>query len=103
MQTYSVTDAPDWRVVGSASGAQAALMTLEAGNSTGGDDNRHEKSEQWLLVLEGKGTAWVEGKKVSLLPGVMLCIEKGEAHRVEASAELKLKTLNFYAPPAYET
>lgn len=81
--------------------SQAAAMVLEAGRSTGGPENRHPESDQWLYVVSGWGRATVEGREVSLVPGTLLLIEAGEAHEISASDRGRLETLNVYAPPAY--
>jgi mannose-6-phosphate isomerase-like protein (cupin superfamily) len=81
--------------------SQAATMVLEPDSSTGGPDNRHEHSDQWLYVLSGRGTAKVENREVELDAGVLLLIESGEVHEIVNTGEEPLRTLNFYAPPEY--
>lgn len=81
--------------------AQAAVMTLPPGESTGGPDNRHEASDQWLFVVSGAGEAVVEGKTVELIPHTLLVIEAGETHEVRCTGEAPLRTLNVYIPPEY--
>jgi uncharacterized cupin superfamily protein len=49
--------------------AQAATMTLAPGRSTGGPDNRHPRSDQWLYVVSGEGRAVVEGAESRLREG----------------------------------
>ena len=81
--------------------SQAAVMILEPGKSTGGADNRHERSDQWLYVTAGHGRATVEGKTVELSSGSLLLIEAGEAHEIENTGGEPLRTVSVYAPPAY--
>jgi mannose-6-phosphate isomerase-like protein (cupin superfamily) len=81
--------------------AQAATMTLVPGGSEGGPANRHRGADQWLYVLEGRGSATVNGRKLSLAPGTLLLIERGDVHAVRNTGRRLLKTLNFYVPPAY--
>lgn len=76
-------------------------MALPPGGSTGGPDNRHDESDQWVLVLSGSGTAIVDGAEYELSPGTLLLIEAGEAHELRSAAEEQLATLNIYAPPEY--
>lgn len=80
--------------------SEAAVMVLQAGEPTGGPDNRHEGSDQWLFVVEGEGTAIIEGEEIPLAKGSLLLIERGEAHEIRAGAAA-LRTLNFYVPPEY--
>jgi mannose-6-phosphate isomerase-like protein (cupin superfamily) len=80
---------------------QAAMMTLRPGQSTGEPENEHSRSEQWLFVISGSGTARVGKRTVALRKNSLLLIEKGEVHQVSNSGRGRLVTLNFYAPPAY--
>lgn len=81
--------------------SQAATMNLEPGQSTGGPDNRHPDSDQWLYVVSGRGRAMVEGETIELAPGSLLLIEAGEGHEIECSGDQWLETVNVYAPPVY--
>ncbi|MFB6140442.1 MAG: cupin domain-containing protein [Halosimplex sp.] len=81
--------------------AQAAQMTLSPGQSTGGPDNLHADSDQWLYVVSGSGRATVDGEDVSVTAGDLLVIEAGETHEIENDAEEPLETLNLYVPPIY--
>ena len=90
-----------FRVVLESAEAQAAEMTLEPGERTGGARNRHRRSDQWLYVVSGTGEAVVEGETVPLEPQALLLIEAGEAHEIRCSGEVPLRTLNLYVPPEY--
>jgi mannose-6-phosphate isomerase-like protein (cupin superfamily) len=81
--------------------AQAAVMSLEPGETTGGPDNRHEDSAQWLFVVAGQGTALVGGEAVDLGPRTLLLIEAGEPHEIRCTGAEPLRTLNVYVPPEY--
>jgi mannose-6-phosphate isomerase-like protein (cupin superfamily) len=83
-------------------GAQAAMMTLRPGQSSSDHpENEHPRSEQWLFVISGTGTARVAGRSTKLRAGELLLIEKGEPHQITASGRARMVTLNFYVPPAY--
>ena len=81
--------------------AQAAEMVIPPGGQEGDDENRHRGADQWLFVLSGRGVATVEGKRVELVRGTLLVIERGERHSVANVGRSLLKTLNFYSPPAF--
>ncbi len=82
--------------------SQGATMSLGPGESTGGPDNRHAESDQWLYVVSGDGTATVEGREVVVLAsGTWLLIEAGETHEIQAGPDAPLETISVYAPPAY--
>jgi len=81
--------------------AQAAEMTLEPGRSTGGPDNFHADSDQWLYVVSGSGRATVDGEDVRLDAGDLVVVEAGETHEIENDGDEDLRTLNLYVPPDY--
>lgn len=81
--------------------AQAAVMVVQPDETVGGPDNRHGGSDQWLYVVAGQGSATVGGRDCELRPGVLVLIERGEAHEIRNSGDVVLQTLNFYTPPAY--
>ena len=76
-------------------------MALPPGGSTGGPDNRHEQSDQWVLVLSGSGMAIIDGAEYELSAGTLLLIEAGEAHELRSAPDERLATVNIYAPPEY--
>jgi mannose-6-phosphate isomerase-like protein (cupin superfamily) len=81
--------------------AQAAMMVLRPGQSTGEPMNEHPQSEQWLFVLSGSGTALVNKRRVAIKKNSLLLIEKGKIHQVANTGHGSLITLNFYTPVAY--
>ena len=82
-------------------GAQAAAMTLAPGDATGGPDNKHASSDQWLYIVAGEGRATVDGETIELAAGDLVVIEAGETHEIEATNSESLETLNLYVPPEY--
>jgi mannose-6-phosphate isomerase-like protein (cupin superfamily) len=83
--------------------SQAAQMTVPAGGTEGGPDNRHRGADQWLFVVAGRGEALVDGKRYPLRAGSLLLIERGNRHEIRCTGRAALKTLNVYVPPAYTT
>ncbi len=81
--------------------SQAATMVLSTGEKTGGPDNKHSGSDQWLYVVSGKGEATINGENLVLNQGDLILIEAGDTHEIKAGSDQKLETLNFYSPPAY--
>ena len=81
--------------------AQVAQMVIEPGGSEGDPSNRHRGADQWLYVLSGTGIAVVNGKRLGLRSGVLLLIEQRDRHEIRNTGRGLLKTLNYYAPPAY--
>jgi mannose-6-phosphate isomerase-like protein (cupin superfamily) len=82
--------------------SQAATMVLAPGaTSSESSGNEHAWAEQWLYVVEGRGSARVNNRTVKLAPGSMLLIQRRERHQIRASARAHLVTVNVYVPPAY--
>lgn len=101
MKSEQLTFRPGFRLSVGNARSQAAVMVLAAGATEGGPDNLHKGADQWLLVLEGTGTAVVNGRKTALKPGKLLLIEAGDRHEIRNTGRSLLKTVNVYAPPAY--
>lgn len=81
--------------------AQAAIMVIPPGEAEGDPRNRHRGADQWLWVIEGTGSARVNGRRHGLRAGTLLLIGRGERHEVRNTGRRLLKTLNVYVPPAY--
>jgi mannose-6-phosphate isomerase-like protein (cupin superfamily) len=90
-----------FRVAAGTSRSRAATMVLQPGRSTGGDDNVHDGSDQWLYVISGAGLAVVRGRRTALEPGVLLLIEAGETHEIRNNSDNPLVTFSIYSPPVY--
>jgi len=90
-----------FKVLAGTRSAQAAMMVLQPGQSSGEPQNEHPRSEQWLFVISGSGTALVNKRRLSIRANSLLLIEKGEIHQITNSGRRPLVTINFYAPPAY--
>lgn len=101
MQRLEIDPQQGFRLMAATRRSQAATLVLAPGHGTGGPDNRHPGSDQWLFVLAGQGEATVAGETVALAPGTLLLIEAGEAHQIVNRGAEPLKTLSLYAPPAF--
>lgn len=101
MKQITIAAEEGFAVLATTSRSQAASMVLVPGESTGGPDNRHAGSDQWLFVIAGRGSAQVEGQRIPLQPGILLLIEAGEAHEITNEGSEPLVSVNIYAPPEY--
>ena len=92
----------EFALVASTRSAQAAMMTLQPGGSTGEYvENEHPNAEQWLFVVSGTGRATVGRRCLKIAANSLLLIEKGERHKIANTGRSPLVTLNVYVPPAY--
>jgi mannose-6-phosphate isomerase-like protein (cupin superfamily) len=91
-----------FRVIPGNRRAQAAEMVIPPGESEGDERNRHRGADQWLFVVAGRGDALVKDRRYKLVPGSLILIERGERHEIRNTGRTLLRTLNFYAPPAYK-
>lgn len=101
MKRIEIEGNEDFRILPGTARSQAASLSLEEGERTGGPRNRHIDSDQWIYVVSGRGEATVDGQDVKLFPGILLLIEAGESHEIRSRGPGALKTVNFYAPPVY--
>lgn len=81
--------------------SQAAEMVLAPGETEGDPQNNHRGSDQWLFVVAGEGVAIINRRKYILRSGSLILIERGDRHKIRATGNAPLRTLNFYVPPAY--
>lgn len=93
----------DFAVLGGTSRSQAAMMVLAPGAATGErDDSEHPACDQWLYVLAGRGEAIGPKRRLRLSRGSLLLIPAGQGHRIRNTGATPLRTLNLYAPAAYD-
>lgn len=102
MDLTNISEATEWfEVLQTSKRSQTAMMTLASGASTGRKAEAHQKSDQVLLMLEGKLTGKVGQEKVRLRKGDVLLIPAGTPHRFTNKARKRAVTFNVYAPPEY--
>jgi len=90
-----------FEVVAGTGQSQAATMVLAPGQSTGGPNNAHQSSDQWLFVHAGSGVATIEGETRRIEAGDLVLIEPRETHEIRNDGDEPLVTVNVYAPPEY--
>lgn len=93
----------DFAVVAGTGRSQAAIMVLAPGATTGAPrDSEHPQADQWVYVIAGEGEAVGPRERHELKPGSLLLIAAGEGHEIRSTGREPLRTLNVYAPPAYD-
>jgi mannose-6-phosphate isomerase-like protein (cupin superfamily) len=85
----------EFKIVAGNARSQAGVMVVAPGDKEGGPDNRHQGADQWLYVASGEGALTIEGRECVLTAGMLVLIERGEAHEIRATGDTPLKTLNF--------
>ncbi|MGH3145333.1 MAG: cupin domain-containing protein [Rubrobacter sp.] len=101
MELVRVGSSSGFEVLAGTERSKAATMVLGPGTSTGGPDNRHADSDQWLYAISGEGSAVVEGEEYDLEAGSLLLVEAGESHEIKGEGDRPLETFSIYAPRAY--
>ena len=102
MDIANIRQAKEWfEVLQTHKRAQTAMMTLPAGEATGAKAEAHPKSDQILLVLEGRLNGSVGKKRPRLKKGDVIIIPAGVKHRFTNPGRKPAVTFNVYAPPAY--
>jgi mannose-6-phosphate isomerase-like protein (cupin superfamily) len=92
-----------FRVLQTGKRSQTAVMALKPGEESGPKANEHPRSEQVLLVLEGEVRAEVgRARRRTLKAGDAVVVPPGTRHRFVNKGKRTARTLNFYAPPAYD-
>lgn len=95
-------------LIASSRDVQVAMMTLKPGAASDDEpSNEHSRSEQWLFVISGSGEGRIGKRRgrlrrIKLEANSLLLIEKGELHQIRNTGKKALRTINFYAPPAYD-
>ena len=98
----------EFEIIAETRSVQVAMMTLRPGGTSDDEpSNEHRRSEQWVFILAGTGEATIgkrrdQLKKVKLAENSLLLIEKGELHQIKNTGRKLLRTVNFYAPTAYD-
>jgi mannose-6-phosphate isomerase-like protein (cupin superfamily) len=82
--------------------SQCAEMVIPPGDAEGDPRNRHRGADQWLFVIEGRGSALIKKRRHKLAAGSLLFIQRGERHEIKNTGRTLLRTINFYVPPAYD-
>lgn len=81
---------------------QIAVMNLAAGRTSGEFGSEHPQSDQVMLILAGEASVRVGNETVAMKVGDLISIAAGELHQVRNAGLGELRTINFYAPKAYD-
>lgn len=101
MQKVSHKPQSFFKVLQTTQRSQLAEMVLSPGANTGGSQNHHADSDQWIYIVQGKALAIVDQEEVNLQQGEWLLIEAGENHEIRNDGVEELKIFSLYAPAEY--
>ena len=101
MKKIQIKSTSFFKILETTKRSQVAEMTLDPGRSTGGPNNKHKNSDQWMYIISGKGKAIIDINEVKIKTGDLLLIEAGENHEIINEGKEPLKTFNIYSPPEY--
>jgi len=90
-----------FKIIGTTRRSQSASMTLELGESSSQKPNTHPESDQVLIVLEGKLTAEISGKRTEMNKGDAITVPAGTPHKFTNAGRERAVTFSVYSPPAY--
>ena len=102
MNVKNIRKASAWfEVLQTTKRTQTAVMTLKPGKSSGSEPEGHKKSDQVLLVLEGKVEGEIADETVTLREGDVIVIPAGTRHKFSNRSSADAITFSTYSPPEY--
>ena len=92
----------DWfKVLQTTKHSQTAVMTLDAGQSTGDRPESHDTSEQVLLLIKGELSAEIAGRRSHMKAGDVVIISPRVKHKFTNPGHQPAVTFSVYSPPEY--
>ncbi len=85
------------RVLATTERTQLVVMTLQAGEEIGAET--HDGIDQILVVLEGSGSAVIDGEATRIARGAAVVVPAGVRHNVIAADAGPLQLVTVYGPP----
>jgi mannose-6-phosphate isomerase-like protein (cupin superfamily) len=102
MSRSNINRTTEWfEVLQTTKRSQTAVMRLDPGQSTGEHAESHDKSEQLLLLLEGRLMADIGGKNLVMNMGDVVIIPPRVKHKFTNPGDTRAVTFNIYCPPEY--
>ena len=87
------------QVVFTGTHSQLVLMSIEPGEEIGLET--HENVDQILYVVDGEGTATLDGSEHEFEKGAVLCVPAGMQHNVINPGDEPLRLFTIYSPPQH--
>jgi len=94
--------AKEWfKVLQTTQRSQTAVMTLGPGQSSGDEPETHASSDQVLLLIQGKLSAQIGGKRSRMRSGDVVIVPPQVKHRFTNRDDQPAVTFSVYSPPEY--
>jgi mannose-6-phosphate isomerase-like protein (cupin superfamily) len=87
------------KVVFTGTDSQLVEMSLKPGEEIGLET--HEKADQILYAVAGKGVAILAGTSFELHEGSVVCVPAGTEHNIISAEHDSLRLFTVYAPPQH--
>jgi mannose-6-phosphate isomerase-like protein (cupin superfamily) len=78
---------------------QLVVMSIPPGEEIG--EEVHEDVDQFFRVEDGKGEAWIDGKKTMIKDDVAVFAPARARHNIRNTGDKPLKLYTLYAPPQH--
>jgi mannose-6-phosphate isomerase-like protein (cupin superfamily) len=79
--------------------SQVVVMSIPPGGEIG--EEIHDEVDQVLVLVEGEGSAILEGERSSVKPGHLVHVPAGARHNLVNDGASDLKLYTVYAPPQH--
>jgi mannose-6-phosphate isomerase-like protein (cupin superfamily) len=79
--------------------SQVVLMTIPAGGEIG--EEVHDRVDQALLFVEGRGEAILEGRRSPVGPNDLVLVRAGTRHNFVNTGDGPLRLVTIYSPPEH--
>jgi mannose-6-phosphate isomerase-like protein (cupin superfamily) len=86
-------------VVATGPHSQVVVMELPPGGEIGLET--HTAIDQVLVIVEGTGSAILDGKTSPIAPGFLIQVPAGTEHNITNTGATPMRLYTVYAPPAH--
>lgn len=87
------------RVIYTGKHMQLVVMSLAPGEEIG--EEVHDDVDQYFRVEEGKGEAWIDGRKTAIKSDAAVLAPAHARHNIRNTGDKPLKLYTLYAPPQH--
>jgi len=81
-------------------GLAIGMVIIPPGSKS--NKHKHEKSEEYWIIVDGRGEIEINGEKAKLEPGIIVHAPPGATHQLFNTGEEPLKAYYIFVPPGPE-